>query len=638
MSVFLVGFVALCVSIILNKKLYETIAVTIMLESIVLYLSDLVLGSLLFGFYTLICLTVICTIIIIIVSVKDIQRIKKYISTPECYAWIIFVVFFALVNVGRGLVDYDDFIVWGLQVKNMYIYNQIYPEASTSLGFYPPAMMCWNYLACKTWPFGYTESAIFWAYDVFIMACLLPLFRFVQKKEWSKSIFIIGMCLLLPISLTSTSYSTVYGRLCSDVILGAAVYYSCFVVQKLFETTSYYYYYNLLAALYFLTLSKRSGITWTVFPLLLFMYLRVKNKGNDNSKVWNLFLAIAILVPVLTYISWGGVATYAFIPLIILVIGLFWRILINCNDKMYKRYIYAICGVILLLLLVTPQIVNMISSFKDDTSTITTYFFNSLFSNKFGGYGTLVKIPIFSFCLVSVLVAINLSRLCGKRGINAYELRLDKLYVMIAAIILNLMMLYAAYLMGIGLDPYWDGLPAFERYISPYFMLILLWLLESFFVISKLDFKPLLIFGAIFLLEFANIGDFTDFVFDKAPQLSYPGLDNSGITLTSNDSIYYVNYTETKWNYAPFYYYVCPAISSTEGVIGYDKKEGTVQLKMDDFARYLIDEGYDYLYIKNLYDEFITNYSELFENPDDIHDNSFYRIDMIDGQVRLIKL
>ena len=633
MSVLLIYFVAIAISIIFNKKFYETIVGAILIESLVLYLSDYIFKSLSIGLYLIYAINIVAILFCVYCIFAHLGKLKKCIVSPESLMWIAVVAFFALTNLGRGLSSYDDFICWGLRIKDMYLYDQIYAESATAMGHYPPATMCWCYLACKTWPFGYTDSAILWAYDVYIIACLLPLFRLLEdKKNVIYYVIIVGIILLLPLSLTTGTDQVVYlvyEWLCADVLLGLLAYYGIFMVYCYEENGDLFYVYQLYLILYAITLTKRIGISWTVFPLLILTNI-LMHQNKMQSKRQILILVVAYIVPMLSYYTYDRISINIFIPFVTIpasFIMVYWTECVHAIKKHWK-----LCVVIFFpILFVVHLVINKISEFPEYTGEIKRLFFDSVFSNLLAGYGTLIKIPLFGFVLLSLACA----HVLFKRDNDKSE-KIDLLYALIIAVILNLAVLFCAYLQDIGLDPYWKGLPAYERYVGPYYLLILLWFAER--ALSNGNKKYLIAYCLIFVLEFVNISSFTDFIYGKTPQLEYPGLDNSNVVLSENDKVYYVNTSEDHWSSAGFYYYIAPATCSFEGIIGYDRNNDTVKLSAKEFENALIEGEYNYLYIKNLYDAFINNYSCLFENANDIHDNSFYQINIVNGRVRIKQL
>ena len=646
MAILLVYFVAMAMALRWDKKIGETAATAIMLLSLVLYVPALftTLSVSIFGPMVVISIAILYCLYCLIVRRK--LTIEMFFS-PGSIAFIFLIFFFAAFSMGRGLYDFDDLTCWALKVKKMVMYSQLNNDFSAGTVDYPPATMLWEYIACKTWV-GYGEGIVLWAYTVYIVACTLPLTRFIEKPhKIVKLIIVIGVIILLPLAGTSKAYT----RLASDVLLANLTFYNLYMLKQYIESKNRYYFGTLLLGIFAVTLAKRIGIVFAGVIIMVAAFICFR-----EGKKWEIEKNKSILLTGAMIITSGG-AYYSFyqstayqdhelisytwavqnVPLLLgmLLAGVVctWGYhLIKHHAEIAKWRNNTIAFAVLLM---SGVAIKRLFCYNEWATTVTDVFTEQIFSTEQSHFGSLFPLSTMYLYIIILIVLYIVNRYLIKRNRMDCSTSLDfNIAVMIiVSMLVYMAVLLQSYIRSIGLENSDADLPSFERYMIPCWLVITEWGIYMFLRIQKnIQWKLYLVLG-ITMLFIADPGDLAGYMLVKYKQPEYLGIERSGVELTQRDSIYFVNGNEdNQFRTAPFSYYVMPASSDTAGVLRLDSQN---PITAREFAMAIKEGGYNYIYINQLDPRFIELYGTLFENGKDISPEHIYTVETeSDGKVK----
>lgn len=638
--------IALAMALKWKKKMGETAPMSIMLLSFVMYIPAVLL-TLTISYYIALGLTIVAIVYCVYYFIYQKETVIEQIVSFSSLAFVFVIVFFAIFSIGRGFYDYDDLICWALKVKNMVLYSELNSEMSTSMGqVYPPATMLWEYLACKTW-IGYGGGIVLWAYTVYIASCTLPLTEFTgTKNRTAKALIILGVILLLPLAGTSKAYT----RLSSDVLIANIMFYNFYMLKRFIETKDRYFLVALLMGVYAVTMSKRIGIVFGGMVLLAATYLCFQEKNIciiEHKEKMILVISIlvmctfsyslyygSVLIQFENLVSYKEIVENLSICIIMLFIG-YCMAKKNFVIQSYNRtkpWVKLIYGGILSFF--AFYAIGALFMNNDWACHVTSVYIQQLFSTEQSHFGNLVPLATMNFYIIVLLILWGLRKKYVRNNMDEMmQLDLNIAFLIILSMSIYLVVLLESYIRTIGLENSDMDLPSFERYMIPCWLTITEW--GIYMWLQKIERNSWKQYMALFItmIFLANPGDLIQYMLIKYRQPEYLGIERSGVELTKNDNIYYVNGNEdNRFRTASFFYYVMPAKSDYSGVLQLD--DGQKPISVVKFAEEIKAGGYNYLYINQLDPRFIGLYGSLFQDKKEIAPEHIYKIEYNNESVR----
>lgn len=229
MAVILFGFSGLS-ALMLKRRIEEQFAFSIAGITLLLYVFG-VFGALQAGLWAVLILAALACILLALMLVKRRKEgAWKQIATPGALVFLLFMVMVMLIHRNRMFAAWDEFSHWGLEIKNMYLLGQIpnaSPDATINFASYPPAAALFSHF----WIWlsrGFNEGDAYRAANIFMLAALMPLMRSVDWKAWKKGIVLTVLMLYIPIIYNYDAYRTVY----VDALLGCLMAYGLMVYYR----------------------------------------------------------------------------------------------------------------------------------------------------------------------------------------------------------------------------------------------------------------------------------------------------------------------------------------------------------------------------------------------------------------------
>ncbi len=269
---------------ILTKKKFEEMSffsVCIVIFNIIL--SGL-FGSTIYGVYVDVLLVIASIMICIRSMIKDRDGFKSAVYTSGSFALILFYIIGAAMYGGYALIGSDVDRVYGPQIANMWMYDDLggdLPGWEWTLLYVAPIVPSWSYFCLKFWPY-YSDGICMMAYFIYCITALLPIFKYVKKKEWIKFLLLF----VAVFSIFNLNYEESIGVYYLDTATAVtAIFGFTMVVEAYKEKTDIVYMLEAAASLIIISVIKRvGGATGFAMTSCLAFFTFEKLFGNGRTK------------------------------------------------------------------------------------------------------------------------------------------------------------------------------------------------------------------------------------------------------------------------------------------------------------------------------------------------------------------
>lgn len=599
------------ICVLSRRKFEECLALSVFTIVGILYVSGLC-GSLLPGFYICLALIAAAFIYCIVTLFRDRRRLLTNLLTPGFLFFLCFLVFIFIAHYGRLFIWYDEFSHWGTVVKKMTFLDKLgtAPEVFILFEDYPSGTGLFHYFWMKI-NGGFSEGIAYRSMNLFILALLLPYLKVAKTK--TQSLLTCLILFLLPMMFVSEIYQSMY----VDGILGLATAYILFTYF-----TEGYTRFGLLSismGLFVLTLMKSSGFALALLCVIVIAVDLVINRKAAKAFIISKKIQNSVLLA---------------LPLIgTLAAKISWKIQMQINgvtgswDWPLSEYLTAFKNI-----LTGQGEAYQYTSYRNFFANVVTmryptgHFFNLTFASAW----------LISLFLLIGLVWYSKSRLEKRR----YKGMFITLTVFVAAYLFYLLTLYLC-LMS---EPEALRSASFERYSATIAIAILF--TGLFLVLYRLSDHPTtegrmplaqkgMLVCLAFLLVNMSLLPIVNLTVNapltaaesRAGRQEYAGLVRASETLDyRTDRMQFVYYGEDRiWDIkAPFV--TCPVFTERAA------PTGDVASWQDHLER----ERITHVYLGVLDDMFAETYADIFENPDQIKEESLFKVEMVDGDIRLV--
>ncbi len=534
------------------------------------------------------------------------RRGKQLIKSMITPAFAIFCGIFALLILGDyGMLStgWDDFSHWQLCVRKMMVLDDFAANPASGIYYqsYPPAMALHQYFFQKlrylldSEPV-FSEWRLFLAYQVLMIAPAMPFFR---ELSLPKAV-LAGVCLLvLPLLFIGQTYTLLY----IDSFVGMLAGCGFLAVLRKDRGGLHTAYVAMLCAV--LTLSKDVGLFFACFIGVIFFLNRLLTRGNE------------------TPLRQAGIAL---IPLIsALGAKLAWKgILLKLGSKM-------VFSEPIDLIEYTKMFFFRTGGFyrQDCVEAFKRMFFSREFALP--GIGVLT-----SYFALSIVFGIALYALCGglmkAQPQRAGAIRAAGILIF-AQLIVYVYCLGATYAYRFSVDEALD-LAAYNRYMNIAYISVCVPLFFGGFLLlsRRKGMLPALCLCAA-LLVVSPMNEVHSFLNRDSVAASYvrrEPLDALAETIRNHceeaDRVYFVSMGSDGRDLVIVQFGAEPA--KVDSSLGYDLDHAAVSAEA---WRSALLEGYDYVALCQLDDDFAESYGSLFENEEEIADHALYRLDRQKG-------
>jgi len=300
-----------------GKKYEETIPLTVFCSVELVFLFGL-LNNLKLGFWVLCASAAVLYVLGIgrILREKSFRRVCTDLFTPAFFILIALMAIYAYAIVGRVACRNDEFSYWATSVKKMWYLNMLpcVPEAEPYFAEYPPGMQIFQYIL-QALKGSFTEWRINFAYVTYIFILFLPFLKELRHRQVFKNLLVAGVVF----SCGTIIYSYALDNLMVDFALGVTFAYGfamIFLLEKRGGRWNSFTIAHIILAANMLILIKPAGELLATFVLValaltLCKSLRRKNLVDicrQNPPI--LLLLGGFLLPIATAVLWKVKYTY----------------------------------------------------------------------------------------------------------------------------------------------------------------------------------------------------------------------------------------------------------------------------------------------------------------------------------------
>ena len=304
----MVAALAFALSILLNKRIHETLPVAVFTATLGVYVLALVLQL---NVAVWICLGLTGTLLaysLIRGSCPKLRTLGNSALLPLIILLAVCVMFCALVS-GHRVFFYDDLSYWGLYTKNIFSINKLphlFENCSVDYKDYTPIMQILQYMAM----FGrktFSEGEMFQTNVCFIYIMLLPILSALDETGDETGgrfprfnpvrIVAVIMYVIFPHILTAQFYYRLGVDLFLALVFGYILYY-VFLYEASDKQGEVFRIIAIVTGLSFLALIKSSGIVLCILALIMLMVREAGRKG----------IVLKLLIPAIftfgSYFTW----------------------------------------------------------------------------------------------------------------------------------------------------------------------------------------------------------------------------------------------------------------------------------------------------------------------------------------------
>ena len=617
-----------------NRKIEETIGISAILISFIIYIPGLFL-SLTPGYIISMILIGVSLIYCVYMIIKDRALVRDLLCTWGGLAFLIYLVFFAYYAYHRDFSHPDELYCWGLMAKNYYLYNDLNSSLSTAVSDQTPLMPIWNWFCAKNW-IAFSDTVCYFGQDMFVISIMLPVFARIKRKITPAEFFVI--IAMLP-SLLVLSGMEGFNYILTDVVLAAVLCMFVYQAVLYILTDDSFHFVVSCGMIIAMCLTKRAGVLTASLAVLAVSTAYLYKSFRKLTE-----LCIYAGIAVITVLSWCGFIAYVILPPAALIGAVMLHVImhrVELTDIKYHsaiRMILAIVcagalGIFMLIFLArSGYAYDVLARFMRDLFAV------SLSDPERYGY---IRLSYGIFILAACILGVYL------KSRNEEVMTMQVVSGIVMAMILYAVAMLYTHIDSVGpMNDYRESI--IPRYMIPWEILVV-FLIICVFVIERetLDLKYLLI-GFVILLLISDSGSLYGGLFAKHRNIGYTAITDGGETYKAGDMIYFIDELNPEgYSDREFYYSVCPAktnfiydvIKGTNGVVDVDVEEFEAQMlgrseflpeyyaTMLGIQFYDYDyDSYDYVYLQSYADDFVDRLGSLFENPDDIAPGSAYYV------------
>lgn len=611
-------------TVVFKKKFGECLPLTLVITTLIMFISQLLFKTFNVGFYLNIFVAVLFPILLgyfKFIAKKKLELKENYF-TKGFFIFVLLYLFVMILDFNRTFSQWDELSHWGVMVKEMFRLDKFYSvDASTLMVHkdYPPFASLFELFWCKLTN-TYSESGLISSIHLFEFSLFIPAIA-ENKIKGNKLNFIIKgilgialMYLLLTVLDTANILNTIY----IDIFMMILFAYSFYLVISAKEPTSNFNIFKLVLALVSLVLTKQMGLP--LFLLVAFYYILdmlIRNKFKikfDKKKLLNLLkIALVIILPLVFYKIWGlyidSLNITGQFEMSSINLSSIKNILTDTEGYRYitlSNFIYSIMNGIIIW---GP--INLTYFSAAAFILILIIIINYLYKDKFNKEKALGVGLSLGLGTIGYMMAMLLLYLFCFSSDEALVLASYGRYM--ATFILGEISILTMIFINIETNK--------EKNIFSYKNILLIFAVSMLFISGNkyMNFVPPFVRGKN--TYYADYEEKANYLMSKVPN------DAKVYMITSKfDYTYFVKYyanpiTTNIENGQPFY------LPQTKEIMNNGLTEFINHLKK-----------YEYIYILDYDDDFISNYSFLFESIDDIKIDQVYKIEIKDNNMKFKKI
>lgn len=594
-----------------NRKFEEVLPITcigIVLISFLLGLVGLLKISTL-----VIC--VIATILLIIGIYKSIRSkaIKNLLLNTFTPGFVIFIVLIIVMFLGvynKVFDSCDEFSHWGDIVKVMTILKDFgtNPNSYSLFKSYPPGMALFQFTLEEINIFvtkeAFSEWLCYMAYDIFCVALLLPICKNMTFKKILSPITVLLVIFLVPFSFYAYSYFSVY----IDEFLAFLI--AAGAINLLWhDKCDVFFDITMSSIIFMLVLSKDAGLLFGIFFAAAYIIEHLLEKNRQ---------IVSIVMGVLS----------------VAIPKLLWTINIKINNaaSSFSNKVDIL------------SLINVLLGREDSyRGKVLKNYITRFVVGTYQPGNSGILINYISLTAISIFVVYIVTRLV-KKNTNYSKVTFISLFIETIVYFIGLCVIYMYKFSEIEAL----GLASLQRYV--HIMFLGLWLFIGLSFVKYLDYlddKRKIVSGLIIclVLYISNLEAVVTFVSNAYAKASlafrseYSEIVNKTLNYADDNSkIWFIHQGGSGEERLQYKFCVRPNIVDGDYSLEANLDEDDIistEISADEWKNELIEGQYDYVLLYKLDDSFLRDYSELFEDANDIREMSLYKVDSNKGLLSL---
>ena len=603
-----------------------------MMVSLILYLSTFAVG-LEHAVFVVIAIVIFAIGYIVIRMIRNPGEVLELGTTRASLFLIFAFLFFGICSIGRGLQRGDDLTYWGYNIKYMYLFGKFQQGM-----IHGPSSILWCYFANKTW-IGLSTGISMWAQNLLTFSLFFPLLRVAknEKFRYMNGISVFLIALIFPLEFSDSTFSS----LMPDVLLSLLVTYAVYILIQ-FLHQERLQIFDLFLSLYMITLLKRIGIFFAAGIVFITAYL-IQNRDDkaDDSRLLRVLPIMEVIIIDALYLSWYRISNsailFCLIPFIGMCVGYFLRQCVCLCSRHKKLVLLVVAGLVFIFVWFASKPAT--NSHAAYFGTINRWYAKEIFTVDYSSLGN-TPISLGQFLLICVTGLFIFRYLKIKK--HTYDtqdrmfVRLEGLWVLFDIGYLSALFITYRETISEANINFGQYLPGLDRYLIPCYIPLILFLF--YYLMRKFaeQLPYIALLEATGTILFTDMSRLSEYVLFKYIQPEFYAAQEAGITMTEQDKIYYVDQTDdyemTMWGKA-FAYAMLPATC--------DYKNPMADLRTEDGLspeewENILFNGYTYVYLQTINDDFATKYQTLFSDKEKIAGGSIYQVTGKNGQVLLV--
>ncbi|MGN0378734.1 MAG: hypothetical protein ACI4EU_04010 [Butyrivibrio sp.] len=609
--IIIVMTIALGFAVLFKVRVEKTIPVSVMAIVFIMYVSGFC-RNLKFGFYVVLVCSFLALFYMIIIFLKNRQRVVSVLS-PYLLYYVLFAIWLYLNFSKRMLNEWDEFSHWGLTVKAMFNSNMFSNEPGSTIYFvdYPPGTALFQYFAMQV-KGEFSEGFISIAQGMLIFSFMMPVLGElrINRKNILISLFSVLCLFILPIGFYTTVYSSLYVDAALAVIFGYIVF-NCLKEKEY----NFFYYFNLALACGTLCITKTSGIGLMVLAgIVVFIDNFITGRYKKLCFKEKIIRLVLDIVPFII----GAIYNAA------------WKIRLNALG--YEAHFDT-------KRITFKGIIDVFSGNGEAYQQTTLSNFKQTF---FGFNITTIRIgSFFSYILIFIVLVL---------AIYLIKAENKKRFIALGTSTIVVYLIYSFYMLLLYLFTFSSGeaerLASFDRY--EYTMILgIIEALVCFLLYCLIhsEKKAVLFACLLVCIMFIVPNDIVLHLYDKQEierehnlRKQYETIGNSvREQLDDKDKVYIISQNSDGYNFFVLRYTLSPIHTQIrdndekwEDVswnIGQPNNKGAHRriITSDEWINYLISEEFDYVLLFNVDNQFIEEFGDLFEQ--EIDSGQLYLVD-----------
>ena len=620
-------FMGLGWSLIFNKKFYESLAPALLSHTLFVIIIGLIFERLSLGIYGGIVVMTICIIITAILRHHEIDTtssLNSFLSNNQISNGLIIFVFFYFLcfclNTGKYFLDYDEFTHWGMFLKESLRLDNFYCVSNLNFAHkdYVPALTIFENIYCRiSGGFAYPQS--YRAMQILEFALLFPMFGKIidfcrKQKDCRNVIFLISsffFVLITPFIYDNGNGFKFYHSLYCDFVLGIMFFYLVFVAYK-DDNNIWYKTLLLTIGISAFILAKMTSIVLFPMVLVLLFFLRLVF-GKIRKK--NIITYFPMIVVPLSLWGWFNVFVKKYV------------------DTKGHAQSYGNISV--------SKLIDVFASASDNSiayiGELRKIYVNAIFTKDIWIKGSYMVLLIFLTIIIASMTIIV------KEEVYKKKIAISAVWTFVFGIAYAVLMyfLYATSFSEFEAMI----LASFERYMNTFLVTIVLFAIAIFFESElwrdyrKQFYKVILIFSIwIFIFNVDRVSQAVPGIVTHEDEKNDTQMVNAKRIMdnTVDGSRVFMIYRGD----GGFLRHQITFYCDNRIIDGYSA--GPKMFNEDNFSedvsidKLVEDVGKeDYIYFYSLDKLFINKYSKAFENPDLLVNGNIYKVQIVDGKIRL---